>query len=256
MQIITHRKHTPNISNSERLASVIGGGILAVTGLSKRSRGGLVTALLGGDLLRRGLTGHSNLYEVLGMRTAPVGDGAQSVSVPYELGIRVDRSIIIDRPRAEVFRFWRNIENLPRFMKHLKSVRDIDGRRSHWVVRGPANRSVQWDAVIHNEIENELIAWRSLRGSDVDHAGSVWFKDGPGLSTEIKVELQYNPPAGIVGGLFAALWGEEPTQQIEADLNRLKQTLETGAILVDGEDVIDLASEESFPASDAPAYGR
>lgn len=254
MQIITHKKHPPNISGAERVISMIGGGICAVAGLQKRSPGGIAVALIGGDLLRRGITGHSHLYEILGVRTAPVGQG-KHVSLPYELGVRVDQGILINRPRAEVYRFWRNLANLPRFMKHLKSVEDIDGTRSHWVVKAPAGRQVQWDAEVHNEIENELIAWRSLSGGDVDHAGSVKFHDGPaGHGTEVRVVLQYNPPAGIVGAVVAALWGEEPTAQIRDDLRRMKKMLESDATGDHQDELVDLALEATFPASDAPAY--
>ena len=242
-------------------------------GLRKSPAAGIAIALVGGDLLRRGITGHSFVYEAMGIRSAPKGQGAETTAVPYELGIRVDRSITINKPRSEIFQFWRNLTNLPRFMKHVKSVRDMGGERSHWVVRAPAGRIVEWDAVIHNEIANELLAWRTLPGADVDHAGTVLFKDAPGgRGTEIKVELQYNPPGGAVAAVLSKLWGEEPTQQIEADLRRLKQILEAGeAVTTEGQPSgrevhaarpsvapreweVQTASEASFPASDAPAY--
>jgi uncharacterized membrane protein len=209
----------------------------------------------------------------MGVRTAPKGQGEETTSVPYELGIRVDKAVTINKPRAEVYRFWRDLSNLARFMKHVESVQQYDGDRSHWVVRAPAGRTVEWDAIVHNEIENELIAWRSLPGSRVDNAGSVIFRDAPGgRGTEVKVELQYNPPAGALGAVFATLWGEEPGQQIQDDLHRLKQLLETGEIpTTEGQSSgrgikasgtttkqvdrsVHVASEESFPASDAPAY--
>ena len=273
MQIISHRKHAVNLSQAERIASVIGGWILMAAGVKKRSPAGIAIALAGGDLLRRGVTGHSYMFEAMGIRTAPKGQGAETTSVPYELGIRVDYSITINKPRPEVFRFWRNFGNLPQFMRHVESVRETEGKRSHWVVKAPAGRTVEWDAVIHNEVENELIAWRTLPGAGVDHAGSVWFKDAPGeRGTEIKIELQYNPPGGAMAALLAKLWGEEPTQQIAADLRRLKQALEAGEIPTTAgqpsggqsrlsQDVrptseweVQQASEASFPASDAPAY--
>lgn len=274
MQVIAHRKHAINVTFAERWLSGFGGGLLLAAGLGKRSASGLGLALIGADLVRRGLTGHSYFYETIGIRTAPRGQG-ESTSVPYELGIRVDRGITISRPRAEVFRFFRDFQNLPGTMEHVQSVTAADGNRFHWRVRALAGRTVEWDAVIHNEIENELIAWRTLEGADVDHAGSVRFQDAPGgRGTELRVELQYNPPAGVLGAALSRLWGEEPTQQIEADLHRLKQALEAGEVLTTegqphggaqdqgrenrppNEWEVQAASEASFPASDAPSYTR
>jgi uncharacterized membrane protein len=272
MQLITHRKHAVNITQAERIASAIGGGILAAVGLQKRSPGGMALAMIGGDLLRRGITGHSFAYEMIGIRTAPLGQGAETTSVPYELGIRVDKAITVAKPRSEVYAFWRNLSNLPRFMRHIQSVSDMGDHRSHWVVKAPAGRTVEWDATIHNEVENELIAWRTLPGATVAHAGSVWFRDAPGgRGTEVHVELQYNPPAGALGAIVASLFGEEPGQQIQDDLHRLKKLLETGEVITtkgqpNGRQTgrqspvedreVQLASEGSFPASDAPAYNH
>jgi uncharacterized membrane protein len=229
-----------------------------------------VLALIGGDLLRRSVSGHSFLYEVLGVRTAPRGQGAETTSVPYEAGVRVDKAVTVAAPRPEVFGFFRNFSNLPRFMKHVEAVHETEAGRSHWVVRAPAGRTVEWDAVIHNEVPNERIAWRSLPGAQVDHAGSVLFTDAPaGRGTEVRVEMQYNPPAGVLGAAVAALWGEEPGRQVEEDLHRLKQVLETGEVpTTEGQPsgrisarahkarqrTVERASEASFPASDAPAY--
>ncbi len=275
MEFITHHRHAVNMTKPERVVSLVGGGLLALAGLRKKSPAGMAMILAGGDLLRRGITGHSYLFEFLGIRTAPTGQGAETTSVPYELGIRVDHAITIGRSRSEVYSFFRELTNLPQFMQHVQSIELLDNKMSHWVVRAPAGRTVEWDAVIHNEVENELIAWRTLPGANVDHAGAVWFKDAPeGSGTELKVELQYNPPAGIAGAVFARLWGEEPTQQISDDLRRLKQLLEAGEILTtEGQPhgaasrssrtaqaeretgwAVEQASAESFPASDAPSY--
>jgi uncharacterized membrane protein len=252
MQIISHRRHATNIGQAERIASAVAGGFLAVTGLERRSLGGAAVALIGGELLWRALTGRSYAYELLGIRTAPKGQGAETTSVPYELGVRVDESIVIAKPRQSVFRFWRNLSNFPRFMKSLDCV-SVNGNHSHWVVQGPAG-TVKWEAVVYNEIDQELIAWRSLPGSDVDHAGSVTFrKANGGSATEVTVQLQYNPPGGAVAAVLASMSGKEPSQQIAADLRELKRMFESGEIAANDYEV-EVASEDSFPASDAPGY--
>jgi uncharacterized membrane protein len=276
MELITHSKHAVNLSKAERIGSMIGGGMLAWMGIRRGSWGGLAVGLLGAELIRRGATGHSNFYEAMGLRSAPLGQGGESTSVPYELGVRVERAVTVMRPREEVYRFWRALDNLPQFMSHLVSVRTIDDRRSHWTAKGPGGRNVEWEAEIINEIPGELIGWRSLEGSQVDNAGSVHFRDaGNGRGTEVRVLLQYNPPAGVLGATVAKLWGEEPGRQIQEDLRRFKSIMEAGELpSTEGQphgsqatrddrhsrrewrrtDSVTGASEESFPASDAPSY--
>jgi len=186
--------------------------------------------LAGSEMVRRGVTGKCYLYQTLGVRSACAGQG-KNISVPYELGVTVHDAVTIYKPRAEVYAFWRALSNLPRFMKHLKSVEHTGPNRTHWVAEGPGGKSVEWDAEIVNEVENELIGWRSLEGSSVDMAGSVQFKDAPGgRGTELQVELQYNPPGGVVGAVVAKLFGRDPKSEIESDLGRLKQFLESGEI--------------------------
>jgi uncharacterized membrane protein len=144
-------------------------------------------------------------------------------------GIHVEEAVTVNRPLADVFRFWRNFENLPAFMKHLESVSEREAGISHWVARGPSGMRVEWDARIINEIDNKLIGWQSLDGSTIATAGSVNFRESP-RGTEVRVHLQYNPPAGRLGAAVAWLFGEEPTLQVREDLRRFKQLIETGEI--------------------------
>ncbi len=273
MEIIRHYYNTPNVGKTERAASVAIGAALLSYGVKKKGIAGGALAFLSLAFLRRGITGFCYTYQALGIRTAERGQG-RNMSVPYELGIRVDEAITINRPREEVYRFWRNLENLAQFMEHIESIRVMDGgMRSHWVVKGPGDRRAQWDAEIINEAENERIGWRSLDGSEVPNAGSVWFRDAAGgRGTEVRVELQYDPPGGAAGALFAKLFGQEPSQQIHNDLKRLKTRLEAGVIpstagqptgaaqsgLAEEKqrnaEKVAAASQESFPASDSPAY--
>lgn len=141
------------------------------------------------------------------------------------------QTVTIDKSPEELYRFWRDFENLPRFMKHLRAVRVLDDKRSHWIADAPAGQSVEWDAEIINEAANELIAWRSLPGADIGNAGSVRFEPAPaGRGTEVKVNLEYDPPAGALGMAFAKLLGEEPAHQVADDLRRFKQLMEAGEI--------------------------
>ncbi|HEX8000781.1 MAG TPA: SRPBCC family protein [Pyrinomonadaceae bacterium] len=146
---------------------------------------------------------------------------------------KVKKSLIINRTPEELYRFWRDFENLPRFMKHLESVRVTGDGRSHWVAKAPAGSSVEWDAEITEDRPNELIAWRSLEGADVDNSGSVRFERAPGnRGTIVKVEIDYNPPGGVIGAAVAKLFGEEPGQQTQDALRCLKQVMETGEIII------------------------
>ena len=146
--------------------------------------------------------------------------------------IRVAQSVTINRSPEELYRFWRDFQNLPRFMKHLESVRATGDRRSHWAAKAPAGRTVEWDAEITEDRPNELIAWRSLEGSDVDSVGSVRFERAPGgRGAIVRVEMRYSPPAGRVGATVARLLGEGPELRIKDDLRRFKQIMEAGEII-------------------------
>jgi uncharacterized membrane protein len=144
---------------------------------------------------------------------------------------QVSKTVIINRSPEEVYQNWRQFENFPKFMKHLEEVRMSDDRRSHWKAKAPAGRTVEWDAEITEDQPNSLIAWRSLEGSDVQNSGRVRFERAAGgRGTVVRVEMQYAPPAGVVGATIAKLFGEEPGQQLDEDLRRFKQIMEIGEI--------------------------
>lgn len=270
-----------NVNQTERLWSVIGGSGLIAYGLIKRNTAGYGLAALGGSLLYRGVTGHCEMYRTLGVNTAErgyeKGTGSRA-GVPYQQGIRVDQEMPIHRSPEELYKFWRNLENLPRFMDHLESVRTIDDRTSHWVAKGPAGLKAEWDAEIVNDVENEVIGWRSLEGSQVANGGSVRFERMPESNgTVVRVSLQYIPPAGQLGAMVARLFGENPERTIAEDLRRFKELMETGNITSTAKpkrsvlsadarrsrsksqqgwdrDAVQQGSEESFPASDPPSW--
>jgi uncharacterized membrane protein len=224
---------TVNVGQVERWASALGGGALALYGITRGSLGGIALALVGAALVQRGVTGHCNMYEAMGYSTA--GDeslrNSENVSVPAGRGIKLEKSVNINRPPEELYRFWRNFENLPRFMNHLESVRETGPGRSHWTAKAPAGSTVEWDAEIYNEKEGEMIAWRTLEGADVASAGSVHFESAEGgRGTLVRVVLKYDPPGGKLGALVARLFGENPEQQITEDLGRFKQLMETGQV--------------------------
>jgi uncharacterized membrane protein len=144
-------------------------------------------------------------------------------------GQRAESSVTIHREPADLYRFWRDFQNLPRFMPHLSSVRVNTARQSHWVAQGPAGTTVEWDAEITDDRPDALIAWRSLAGADVDHAGSVRFEEAPGgRGTFVRVCMEYHPPGGALGTAVATLFGEEPGQNIQEGLRRFKQLMEAG----------------------------
>jgi uncharacterized membrane protein len=218
-----------NVGDKERLLSVLGGAALGIFGLSRRSLGGLALAAVGGSLIYRGTTGHCSGYQALGVSTAEPRGRATSVRAGH--GVRVEESIIVNRDAATLWRFWRKLENVGRFMQHLERVEEIDERRSRWVACGVRGYKFVWEAEIINEQENEMIAWRSVGDSDVDTAGSVHFRELPnGRGTEMRVVLKYDAHSAQLAAPLARLLGEAPEQQIHEDLRRFKQVMETGEV--------------------------
>ena len=207
-----------NLGAVERVASIVGGTVLVVFGLRRRSRAGLSLAWSGAMLVVRGVSGWCALYETLGInRTA---DGTRG-----NLGVKVERGVMFDEPAEKLYAFWREFRNLPTIMPNIESVTEDPGGRSHWVVKGPAGTTLEWDAEIINDKPNELIAWRTAPGARVEHAGSVRFEPQPGGGTLVRVSLQYDPPGGELAHMVTALFGADPGERIEEDLTRLKEAL-------------------------------
>lgn len=159
---------------------------------------------------------------IAGMKLRQSAKGAVS-----RRGIRVRRAITVDTSPEAAYSFWRNFENLPRFMTDLESVRVMDQSRSYWKVKAPLGTTAEWAAEITDDLPNRLIAWRSLEGADVPNLGEVRFTPLPGgRGVEVHVDLTYDPPGGIVGATIAMLFGEEPSRQVEGDLRRFKRVME------------------------------
>lgn len=210
-----------DIRQVERWASAAAATAVLAYGFSRKSGSGVALAAAAATPLA---------YRAVAGRW-PFENGDTRKALAGDRGIHVRESARIERPVSEISAFWRKLENLPRVFSHLERVTDLGNGRSHWVARGPAELSVEWDAEIINQVDDKLIAWRSLPDSDIVTAGSVNFRPvRGGQATEVAVHLQYAPPAGRAGALLARLFGREPSQTIREDLRRLKWVMEAGEI--------------------------
>lgn len=209
-----------NVSRPERVLSAVAGAAMALVGLRQSGAAGLLSTVAGGALLFRGFTGYCPLNQMIGRDNADNED----------IAIDIVKTITVERPRSEVYQFWRMLENLPKFMEHLESVQSNGPQRSHWVAKIPGGiGTVSWDADIINEKENELIAWRSLPNADIDNAGEVRFSDSPDdRGTIVQAVISYSPPAGSLGGLAAKMLNPQLQSMVEKDLRYFKRFMETG----------------------------
>ena len=210
-----------NVGQLERTASIISGGVLILSGVRQSGLKGLIVAALGGASVYRGITGHCQLYQAMGINTA--GAPAKS-QAPRP--INVEQGIRIQCPRTELFRFWRRLENLPMIMSHLSSVERIDSHRSRWTAITPTNQKIAWEAEITDEQEDELIAWRSTNDSEVQCSGSVRFEDAGANESIVRVNLEYVPSAGNLGATIAGLLGADPANELCRDLQNFKSAME------------------------------
>src|SRR5262245_57135530 len=219
-----------NVSDLERWLSAAAGSALTAYGLSRRRSSGWLLAGLGALLLERGASGRCHVYEAFGINTAGTGEDTRR-ALGGQSGTLVEESVTINRPIEQLYRFWRNLENLPQFMPHLDSVERVTDTLSRWRARGPGGKLVEWNAEIINEVPSKVIGWRSIEGSDVVSAGSVHFEDaGPGRGTLVRVRMQYSPPGGRIGAAVARLLRRDAATEIRQDLMRFKQQVETGEV--------------------------
>jgi uncharacterized membrane protein/osmotically-inducible protein OsmY len=203
-----------NWSPTSRLLAGAAGGALAVYGLSKRDPISLSLGAIGIGLIARGVT-NLEMKRLVGL-----GAGRRAVEI--------QKTINIAAPVEQVYDFWKNFENFPSVMSNVQEVRDNGNGTSHWVVAGPMGVAVEWDAVITRDIPNELLAWKSVEGANVESAGMVQFGRNEDSTTSVQIKLSYNPPAGAIGHAIAALFGSDPKSEMDADLMRMKSMIETG----------------------------
>lgn len=224
-----------NVGAPERLASAVAGGALLAYGLKQGGIGGTILSILGGGMLLRGATGHSHLYDAIGVSTTDPSSGAggspfKRSSLPSGK-VHVTKALTINKSAAELYEFWRNFENLPIFMRHLESVTKTDETCSHWKAQAPLGQTVEWDAEVTSDVPNQRIGWKSLEGAFIPNSGVVEFLPTADRGTEIKVTMIYEAPGGKLGEWIAWALGEEPSVQIAEDLRRFKRLMETGLIM-------------------------
>jgi len=220
--------HQRNVSGTERVLTGVGGGWLALSGLRHGGLGGLLGAAAGIGLLIRAATGYCPAYARLGSsdseRRLADARGWDTAAVTRE-------SIVIDRPREALYRFWRDFTNLPRVMSNLERVEIKGPKLSHWVLSLPLGKTLEWDSTVTEDRPNERIAWQAVADADVPNSGWVEFRDAPGgQGTEITVELAYQPPAGELGRSLLKMLPQAPGALLRKDLLELRRRLHSGEL--------------------------
>lgn len=213
-----------NVSKEGRIASIVAGALLttsAIKGIDRHPLRSLFRLAAGGYLLYRGISGNCPVSAMTGKRLAD----------RHAKAINIRTKLVVNKPRWEVYSFWRQLSNLPLFMQHLESVIEQSTNRSHWVAKGPGNiGTVEWDAEIVKEEPGSLLGWRSVTGSEIATAGRVNFSDAIGGGTEIQLMITYRPPAGYVGAGLAWLLNPAFSEMVRKDVLRFKEYLESGKV--------------------------
>jgi len=213
-------KREIDVADVEHVGAIVAGGLMLVAGCRKGGALGHLFKAGGWALIMRGQHGYRRLYDLIGV---PLSAFPSRIG---RRGVPMDTQIVIRRSASDLYRIFRNLENLPVFMGHLVSVQELDDTRSQWVAHAPLGMVIKWESEIIRDVENEVIAWRSLEGSGIDSAGVVRFEPlGPEI-TLIKVRLRYDPPADRVGAAVVQLLRLDPKTTIENDLRRFKAIVE------------------------------
>jgi uncharacterized membrane protein len=232
-----------NVSTTERIGTGIGGALLALYGLNRGGGGGLLGALAGGALLLRAASGHCPVYARLGASEAEhrlaQQRGWQTASIHRE-------TVRINRPREQLYAFWREQTNLASAMSHVERVDMLDSKRTHWVVTLPLGKQLEWNATITEDRPNERIAWRAEADAELQNAGWVEFREVAG-GTEVTVELAFEPPAGELGRTLLKLWPNSPGALLKNDLKELKQRFERGELSAGGRSALEPHLQQGSP---------
>lgn len=217
-----------NIGEIEQVLSVAIGSSLIAFGFRQRGTGGILPILAGGTLLIHGLSNHSRLYEALGV------DESYGTPLRHPLNriVHFRKSICINRSAADIYAFWRDLTNLPRFMHNIVAVKVLDDTRSRWQACGPFNKEVYWEAEILEDRQNEMLTWRTKETeSNLEHEGVLSLRRAAGnRGTILSLDCRWSPPGGILGAAMAKLLPEDPARQVSEDLRRFRQLMETGEI--------------------------
>jgi uncharacterized membrane protein len=209
-----------NMTDGERIGSTFLSATLIPVALRQRGFGRWALLAAAGALLYRGITGRCPAYEAL-----EIDRRHRRAGVSGNRGIRVESSVEIACPPRVLYDFWRNLSELPRVMRHIESITE-SGDFSHWKVKGPLGKTLEWDAEIINDHPGNLIAWQSLPGASVDNAGSVRFENGKNGMTHLKVAFDFDPPAGPLGAAVAKMLGGSPQRLLDEDLASFKEFAE------------------------------
>ncbi len=207
-----------NLSNTERVISLVGGSLLLVDGLTRNKKVSIPKLLLSGMLLYRGSTGYCPAYDIFGKKKI-----RKSIR-----NINIRTSIIVYKSREKIYDFWRELSNLPIFMEHLEYVQVLDENRSRWKIKGPAGMPLTWNAFIVKDVPGELIGWSSLPGSDIETSGKVQFLDAGKYATEVRVNISYRPSEGIISEGIAKLFNNKFKKLLKNDIMNFKNYIEAG----------------------------